>query len=98
MIKIFTDKDTQTVVESLDLGRVDLGKTIKYTMYMKNTDVEWPMNNIHIENTNPELRFEYPEYLQANEVKEINIFWTPKLNSRKPLDTKFKFTGDILIG
>ena len=69
MIRIFTDRETQTVVESLDLGRVSLGETIKYTMFIKNTDTEWPVHNVKIENTNPELRFEVPEMLKADEVK-----------------------------
>ena len=56
------------------------------------------MHNIKIENTNPELRFEYPPILEANTVAEVYVYWTPKLDSRKPLKTEFKFSGDIYIG
>ena len=98
MIRIYLDKETNQVVESLDLGRVSLGETIKYTMFIKNTDTEWPVHNIKIENDNPELRFEAPEMLKANEVKEVYVFWTPKLDSRRPLRTEFKFSGDTYIG
>ena len=41
MIRIYTDKQTDNLVESVDLGRVSLGETTKYTMYMKNTDTQW---------------------------------------------------------
>ena len=97
-IRIYIDPETTTTTESLDLGRVLLGETKKYTMYMKNTDTEWAVHNIKFENTNPELRFEYPQSMEANEVKELNIYWTPKLDSRKPLSTEFKYSGDIYIG
>ena len=98
MIRIYTDKEASTVVEALDLGRVPLGETIKYTVFIKNTDTQWPVHNIKIENSNPELRFESPEMLEANEVKEVLVYWTPKLDSRTPLRTEFKFSGDVYIG
>jgi|TARA_R110000737_G_scaffold54598_1_gene76908 hypothetical protein len=98
MIRIYTDKQTDNVIESLDLGRVSLGETIKYTMFMKNTDTQWPVHNIKIENANPELRFDIPDMLKANEVKEVFVYWTPKLDSREPLLTKFEFSGDVFIG
>lgn len=98
MIRIYTDKDTSNIIESLDLGRVLLGETKKYTVFIKNTDANWPVHNIKIENTNPELRFEYPPILEANTVAEVYVYWTPKLDSRKPLKTEFKFSGDIYIG
>ncbi|MDC4218594.1 MAG: hypothetical protein MT336_05650 [Candidatus Nitrosopumilus limneticus] len=98
MIRIYTDKQTDNVIEAVDLGRVSLGETVKYTMYMKNTDIQWPVHNIRVQNVNPELRFEIPEILKANEVKEIFVYWTPKLDSREPLLTKFEFSGDLFIG
>lgn len=98
MIRLFIDEDTTKVVESLDLGRVELGSTVKYKMYMKNTDKEWSIHNIKLENVNPDLKFDYPQSLEADEVKEVHIYWTPKLDSRKPLNTEFKFSGDIYIG
>jgi hypothetical protein len=98
MIRIYTDSETTKTIEALDLGRVLLGETKKYTVFIKNTDSEWPVHNIKIENTNPELRFEAPQTLEANEVKEVAVYWTPKLDSRKPLRTEFKFSGDIFIG
>ena len=98
MIKIYTDAQTTNTIEALDLGRVLLGETKKYTVFIKNTDTQWPVHNINIENTNPELRFEAPQTLEANEVKEVDVYWTPKLDSRKPLRTEFKFSGDIFIG
>jgi len=98
MIKIYNDEKADTLVESLDLGRVELGKTMKYTVFIKNTDTEWPVRNIKIENTNNELKFEAPETLEANEVKEVYVYWTPKLDSRRPLRTEFKFSGDTYIG
>ena len=97
-IRIYTDSETTNTIEALDLGRVLLGETKKYTVFIKNTDTEWPVHNIKIENTNPELRFEAPQTLEANEVKEVSVYWTPKLDSRKPLRTEFKFSGDIFIG
>ena len=60
MIKIYIDAQTTNTIESLDLGRVLLGETKKYTVFIKNTDTE--------------------------------------LDSRKPLRTEFKFSGDIFIG
>ena len=66
MIRIYTDKQTDNVIEAVDLGRVSLGETVKYTMYMKNTDIQWPVHNIRVQNVNPELRFEIPEILKAN--------------------------------
>ena len=98
MIKIYLDVKGDRVIESLDLGRVSLGESTKYTVYMKNTDPEWAIHNIKIENTNPELRFESPEMLKPNEVREVHVFWTPKLSNRKPLRAEFKFSGDIFIG
>ena len=55
MIKIYTDAQTTNTIEALDLGRVLLGETKKYTVFIKNTDTQWPVHNINIENTNPEL-------------------------------------------
>jgi len=98
MIKLFADENATKVVESLDLGRIELGKTTKYKLYMKNMDAEWTINNLKIENLNPELEFDYPNMLQAGQVKEVYIYWTPKLDSRKPLNTNFKFSGEIYIG
>ena len=92
MIKIYLDVKGDRVIESLDLGRVSLGESTKYTVYMKNTDPDWS------ENTNPELRFEAPEMLKPNEVREVHVFWTPKLDNRQPLRAEFKFSGDIFIG
>jgi len=34
MIKIYNDEKADTLVESLDLGRVELGKTMKYTVFI----------------------------------------------------------------
>ena len=31
MIRIYTDKQTDNVIEAVDLGRVSLGETVKYT-------------------------------------------------------------------
>jgi len=97
-IRIYTDSETTNTIEALDLGRVLLGETKKYTVFIKNTDTEWSVHNIKIVNTNPELRFEAPQTLEANEVKVVSVYWTPKLDSRKPLRTEFKFSGDIFIG
>ncbi len=97
-IRIYKDLQTTIMMESIEFDRVKLGETKKYTMYLKNTDTEWAVHNIKFENTNPELRFEYPQTIEANEVKELNIYWTPKLDSRKPLRTDFKISGDIYIG
>ncbi len=98
MIRIYTDKQTDNLVESVDLGRVSLGETTKYTMLMKNTDTQWSVHNIKVENANPELRFEIPDTLKPNEVQEVFVYWTPKLDSREPLLTKFEFSGDVFIG
>ena len=98
MIKLFVDQETTKVVESLDLGRVELCKSIKYKMYIKNTDEQWAVHNIKLENTNPELKFDFPEILKPNEVREMFVYWTPKLDSRKPLNAEFKFTGEVYIG
>jgi len=98
MLKIYLTQAAETIIESLDLGRVSLGESTKYTVYMKNTDKDWAIHNIKIENTNPELRFEAPEILKPNEVREVNVYWTPKLSNRKPLRAEFKFSGDIFIG
>ena len=98
MIEIYLDVKGDRVIESLDLGRVSLGESTKYTVYMKNTDPDWSIYNIKIENTNPELRFESPEMLKPNEVREVHVFWTPKLDNRQPLRAEFKFSGDIFIG
>lgn len=98
MIRLFSDLEGNYVIEALDLGRAELGKTIKYKMFMKNTDPVWSINNIKVESVNQELKFEFPESLKANQVQEIFVYWTPKLDSRKPLSSEFKFTGEVFIG
>jgi len=98
MLKIYLNPEADKLIESLDLGRVSLGESVKYTVYMKNTDPEWSIHNIKIENANPELRFEAPETLKPNEVQEVHVYWTPKITNRKPLRAEFKFSGDIFIG
>lgn len=98
MIRLFSDPEGNYVLEALDLGRVELGRTTKYKMYMKNIDPTWSVHNIKAETSNIELKFEYPETLSANEVREIFVYWTPKLDSKKPLSSEFKFTGEVYIG
>lgn len=98
MIRLYSDQDCKFVLEALDLGRVELGKTNKYRVYMKNTDPQWKIDNIKVESANSELAFEFPQSLSPNQIQEIFIYWTPKLNSRKPLSSEFKFTGEVLIG
>lgn len=98
MIRLYSDQDCKFVLEALDLGRVELGKTNKYRVYMKNTDPQWKIENILVQSDNSELAFEFPQALAPNQIQEIFIYWTPKLNSRKPLSSEFKFTGEVLIG
>ena len=98
MIRLYSDQECKFVLEALDLGRVELGKTNKYRVYMKNTDPQWKIDNIKVESVNAELSFDYPNTLSPNQIQEVFISWTPKLNARKPLSSQFKFTGEVLIG
>lgn len=98
MIRIYTDSETTNTIEALDLGRVLLGETKKYTVFIKNTDTEYSYIISRLKTLIQNLDLKAPQTLQANEVKEVSVYWTPKLDSRKPLRTEFKFSGDIFIG
>lgn len=97
-IEIYANAELDKVTESLDLGRVEMGNTVKYTVYVKNPDKEWPISNITVENDNPELKFDIPSIIKPDSVVEGYIFWSPKIGSRKPLVTDFKINGELFVG
>jgi len=91
-IEIYLNESSNLAAEQLDLGRVEMGKTMKYSVFVKNPDEEWPLDNITVESGNEELRFELPKIIKPLEMVEAFIFWTPKKGSRKPLLTEFKIS------
>ena len=97
-IEIYLTESLDKLATSLDLGRVEMGKTVKYSIFLNNPDKEWPITNLAIENTNPELKFEIPLILKPGQVTEGHIFWSPKKGSRKPLITDFKISGELWVG
>jgi len=97
-IEIYLNESLDKQVEKLDLGRVEVGKTMKYTLYVKNSDTEWSIDNLKAVSENTELVFDIPRTIKPNEVLEAFIYWTPKIGSRKPLTTDFHITGELLIG
>jgi len=97
-IEIYLDESLNKKVDSLDLGRVEVGTTMKFTVYVKNTDKEWSIDNLKATTENAELVFDIPSIIKANEVLEAFIYWTPKIGSRKPLTTDFHISGELLIG
>jgi len=71
---------------------------LKYTVYVKNPDKEWALENLTVESGNEELRFEIPRIIKPQEMVEGYIYWTPKVGSRKPLLTEFKISGELMVG
>ena len=97
-IVLYIDPECTKIAESLDLGRVEIGRKMKYTVYLKNTDKEWPIDNIKAVNLSEEIKISLPDMLQPQEVKEMSVYWTPKVGARVPLLTNFSIKGDLLIG
>ncbi len=98
MIEIYTNESLDVKAETLDLGRVEMGKKIKYTVFIKNPDIQWPIANLSGVTENKELEFDLPNIIKPNEVAKAYIYWTPKVGSKKPLEASFKISGDLLIG
>ena len=96
-IKIFKDKQLkEDVTEELNLGIVEAGESKEFTFYAKN-DYKADLINLNFSIEHKEVKIlEAPKTLQADEVGELKIKWTPSVTLEEGLKTKINIKGAAL--
>ena len=95
---LFEDAAKQRRIGHLDYGRVFVGTKNPITLYLGNTSEFWPIKNIKVNKASEEIIIDYPQELEAGEIKPVTISWNPNIKQRKPLDAKHLFVGEVWIG
>lgn len=97
-MQLFSDKEKLTPLSRIDLGRIPLGKKTEFVAYLSNNSKQWPIQNIKINTSDPEVRISHPELLMPGEAAPVKIEFSPSITRRKPLDISHLFTGELWIG
>lgn len=97
-MNLYKDKECTELYERIDLGRLPVGEKTSVTVYLKNESKEWPITKIHLNESDPEVKVDFPQILRPSEIYPLNIEFHPNINRRKPLDVKHLFTGELYIG
>lgn len=96
LYKDLSFKDPVSIIISEE--RIEVGTTFRRTYFLKNESKDWPMANITFDNTDPDLKINHPDRIEANGSANVEIIFTPKLSRRKPLMQPVLINGDLLIG
>lgn len=82
----------------IDLGRIPVGTETTVIKYLKNESKRWPMMNIQLNQTDPEIDVEFPQMLKPESIKAVKITFRPSLGRREPLNITQLFAGELYIG
>jgi len=95
---LFKDKAGMQPLSEVNFGRIPVGKTTKFVIYMGNTSQDWSIKNIKVKEGHDELNIEYPTELKPREIAPVVVSWNPSVSQRKPLDAVNLFSGEVWIG
>lgn len=95
---LYDDPGATRITTVIDLGRIPVGTETKIIKYIKNNSDRWPIMNIHLSQTDPEMSVEFPQMLKPNGVKPVKITFRPSLGRREPLNISSLFAGELYIG
>ena len=82
----------------IDLGRIPVGSETTVTKWLKNESKRWPMMNIQLNETDTELKVEFPQMIPPLGIKAVKITFSPSIGRREPLNITQLFAGELYIG
>lgn len=97
-LKLYADKDKQTELKRIDLGRLAVGQQTEVVVYLANESKKWNITNLKLNEEDEECSIKFPEFLMPGEVAPVTIKFHPSLARREPLDMKHLFSGELWIG
>ncbi|UVF62287.1 hypothetical protein [Nitrososphaeria virus YSH_462411] len=97
-LKLYDDPGAAKETSIIDLGRIPVGTSTTIIKYLKNESIRWPIMNIQLNQTDPELDVEFPQMLKPGAVKAVKITFTPSIGRREPLNITQLFAGELYIG
>ncbi len=96
---LYEDKELTRPVTEIDFGRPFPGKTYTKKLFLANHNERWNYSEISCnESTDESFKINYPQFLRAQDVAEVNLSWSPTLEAEEPLDIPFLFTGVKYVG
>jgi len=97
-MKMYRDKSCEDELSKIDLGRLPLGESTKIEFYIKNESDRWPIQEIKLNKSDPDVKITFPELLAPSEASLVTIEFMPSLSRREPLDVKHLFQSELWIG
>ena len=97
-LKLYDDPGGAKLTTRIDLGRIPVGEETSVVKYLKNNSPKWPMMNIALNETDPEVTVDFPQMLKPNSIKPVKITFRPSMRRRIPLNIQHLFVGELWIG
>lgn len=97
-LTLYDDPGATKETSIIDLGRIPVGSETTIIRYLKNESNRWPMMNIQLNETDPELKVEFPQMIPPLGVKAVKITFNPSIGRREPLNITQLFAGELYIG
>lgn len=92
-MKLYKDKELTQIVESLDLGVLEAGKTKQYVYFIYN-DTPAELTKIKIEVSHKEVKIVNPiEYLKPNGIGSLVLEWSPSITLKEGLKTELNISA-----
>lgn len=97
-LALYDDPGATKLTTLIDLGRIPVGNHTTIIKYLKNESKQWPIMNITLNETDPELEVQFPEMLKPLAIKPVMITFSPSISRREPLNVNQLFVGELYIG
>jgi len=96
LLEIYDDKELKKKVETLDLGEIEVGTTVKKIYYIKNT-TGGTITRLEFKIDSPYIKVvRAPKLLKPDEVGELELEIKPPLDIRKGLNTKVEISFRVI--
>ena len=70
---LYDDAGAVKMTTLIDLGRIPVGSETTVTKWLKNESKRWPMMNIQLNETDPELKVEFPQMIPPLGIKAVKL-------------------------
>ena len=97
-IQLFADAQLKKPIDKLVLPRIPLGEIREYSFFIHNGSDRWPLHNVEIPNTIPEVKFFVPQQVKPNDTVEVKIKVQGALARREPIQLSSMVRSELWIG
>lgn len=97
-LRAYEDLECLKPLDHIDLGRIPVGQVFEKLFYFKNHSNKWPVVNITLNETDSEVRADYPQLVAPGDVAPVKLVFAPSLSRREPLNVTELFRGELWIG